>query len=71
MKYKYRCSLSREGLDIFSKQKNWKNRQGWIVGESQDKKCWRVQWDGQKSIQALHKSFIWQGIKNDTLKNVI
>ena len=49
-----RCSFSREGLDTFGK-----NRIGKIVGESRDKTCWLVIWEGQNSKQAFHKSFIY------------
>lgn len=34
------------------------SRLGRIVGETKDKICWKVLWDGTKTIQAYHKNFI-------------
>lgn len=49
-----RCKLSDEGRAEFTKN----DRQGEIVGESNDRECWRLRWDGAKAIQSYHKSYI-------------
>lgn len=47
------CEFSKEGVGTFNKQ-----RTGYIIGESKDKTCWLVLWNGQKTPHRLHKSFI-------------
>ena len=49
-----RCSLSREAINTFGK-----NMRGKIVGESRDKECWIIIWDGQSSRNAYSKDFIY------------
>ena len=50
---KIRCELSKEGMSQFGKQ-----RRGYIIGEAYDGTCFRVLWDGLKSMQVFEKSFI-------------
>lgn len=53
-----RCKYGAEGLKAFSNSPNLK-RLGTIVGESRDKTCWRVHWDGRKpGGDAIHKSYL-------------
>ena len=47
-----RCELTEKGL------KSFKNRQGYIVGETIDDKCWIILWDNLKQKQRFHKDFI-------------
>jgi len=53
MRTKIPCELSKEGVATFKKQ-----RQGFIIGESRDKKCWWVCWDGNTSSYCYWKGFI-------------
>lgn len=53
-----RCAISREGLDWFANKKGKPYTQGRIVGESRNKKCWIVLWDGFKNAEPFDKSFI-------------
>lgn len=43
---------------IWNRGYNNKPFEGVLVGESRDKRCWRVQIDGNKSVYTYHKSFI-------------
>lgn len=50
---KQRCQYSKEGLETFGKQKC-----GYVINKSKDNLCWRVLWDGQKTIINYEKDFI-------------
>lgn len=50
---KIHCLLSQEGLNSFGKQ-----RYGYVVGESNDGRRWRVKWNGNKEPTAYAKDFI-------------
>lgn len=49
---KNRCQYSKEGVEIFGKQ-----RRGYVVGESRDGGL-RVLWDGFKAVRVYAKDFI-------------
>jgi hypothetical protein len=49
-----RVILNEEGV----RHTGVKERTGVIVGESRDKTCWRVLWDGNIYPQVFHKSFL-------------
>lgn len=51
---KKRCEFSEEGRREFRNP----DRKGTILGESVDRTCWRLCWDGQKAPGNYHKSFI-------------
>jgi len=53
----FRCVLSGEGLEIHP-GRGWPNREGTVCGESRDGCCWKVRWDGTRTPQTYHKSFI-------------
>lgn len=57
MKQHISCELSQKGKQTFRDART-NNRKGIIVGESRDKSCWRVRWDGNKTNYAYHKDFI-------------
>lgn len=38
--------------------RNSPGRSGVITGESQNKSCWRVLWDGTTVPRSIHKSFV-------------
>lgn len=48
------CELNEKGQRAL----RWEKRTGHVVGESRNKKCWWVVWDGQKTRSSYHKSFI-------------
>ena len=50
-----RCNLNDEGCRTFPQKIA---RGAVIVGESLDKHCWRVRWDGNTSSEAIHKDYI-------------
>lgn len=53
-----RCKYSEEGRKEISRSPHL-DRLGTIVGESYDKTCWRVHWDGRKAAgDSIHKSYI-------------
>ena len=53
-----RCKYSEEGRESFSRSPHLE-RLGTVMGESWDKTCWRVQWDGRKPCpDAIHKTYI-------------
>lgn len=53
-----RCKYSDEGRKELSRSRNL-GRLGTIVGESWDKTCWRIQWDGREpGTDSIHKSYI-------------
>ena len=55
-----KCKLSKEYLtNVRYKRKKRKQREGDIVGESRDKQCWLVRWDGMKRAKYRYaKEFI-------------
>lgn len=54
-----RCQVSEQGIDE-GVESSYVRRNGEVVGESRDKTCWLVRWDGNslKSRTAYHKDFI-------------
>lgn len=48
------CELNERGQQALG----WGPRQGHIVGESRNKKCWWVIWNGQKTRSSFSKDFI-------------
>lgn len=59
MKTRIPCEYTDEALCVFKKP-----RKGLIVGESIDKECWWVKWNGNKYPQAYAKIFIQKRLKN-------
>jgi hypothetical protein len=53
MKMRKPCQLTPYGLEVFEKQ-----RRGLIVGESRNKECWWVKWNGNKLPTSYAKEFI-------------
>ncbi len=51
-----RVKMSEEGHPRIHRQNP--KREGVIVGEGYGGTCWRVLWDGIKTPDAVHKSFI-------------
>lgn len=49
----FECEFSKHGIKSFNG-----NRKGKVVGESRNKKNWRVVWNNNKEATAYHKSFI-------------
>jgi len=57
-----RCALTREGVEQFKNHKSGRTlpkTTGRVIGESRDKKCWTVIWEGHKSLGSYHKDFIY------------
>ena len=42
------------GLNAF---RNWRGRQGTIVGRSRDEKVWEVRWFGRPKTELIHDDF--------------
>jgi hypothetical protein len=54
-----RCALSHEGVEQFKYMRRSEEiTTGRIVGESRNKECWTVLWDGRRSTGSYAKSFI-------------
>lgn len=51
----FNCKYSKLGLKIVGRNIQ---REGVIVGESNNKSCWRVKWNGIKYVSSYHKTFI-------------
>ena len=59
MKKGQRIKLSEKWLIMYHTHKDKEAaKRGVIVGESRDGNCWRVLFDGTKSVASYHKSFI-------------
>lgn len=62
MKVGDRCRI---GEEFFANNKhnqrretNYRERRGKIIGESLDRTAWSVLWDGYKTTDSWHKSFV-------------
>lgn len=47
------CQISEEGLRL-----KYDQRQGVIVGESRDRRCWWIKWNGLKTVYSYYKGYI-------------
>jgi hypothetical protein len=58
MKKGDRCKINKYGKENVGGSYSKNRIEGVIVGESRDKLCWRIKWDGLATVEGWHKDFI-------------